>query len=92
MKTDLSAKPGSTIKNKTGGWRTYVPKTDYNKCIGCGLCAKVCPEVAIAMMPEKDPAAKRKERPVTDLDYCKGCGLCAAECPVKAIRMDLDQK
>ena len=79
--------PGSTVKNKTGGWRTYIPKTNFGKCIGCGTCAKVCPENAIKMVMKN-----KKSTPKTDLDYCKGCGLCATECPVKAITMDLDKK
>jgi 2-oxoacid:acceptor oxidoreductase delta subunit (pyruvate/2-ketoisovalerate family) len=80
--------PCSTIINKTGGWRTYIPKTDYNKCIGCGTCAKVCPETAITMQKKPD----NKLSPNTDYDFCKGCGVCAAECPVKAIMMELEKK
>ena len=85
---DLTSKPGSTRKNKTGGWRTFVPVTDYNKCIGCGTCAKVCPEQAVKMTKGKDG----KLKPKTDLDFCKGCGLCAAECPVQCIKMELEEK
>jgi len=87
---ELTAKPGSTIKNKTGGWRTFIPKTDYKKCIGCGMCAKVCPESAIKMIPDKTKPTGLK--PETDYDYCKGCGICAAECPVKCIKMELEEK
>lgn len=88
MKINITANPGSTIKNKTGGWRTYIPETDYAKCIGCGACARVCPEKAIVMVSENGG----KPRPETDYDFCKGCGLCASECPVKAITMELDKK
>jgi len=83
-----SVKPGSTTINKTGGWRTYAPKTDLNKCIGCGTCARICPESIIAMSPNQEG----KPKPKTDLDFCKGCGLCAKECPVKAIEMEMEVK
>ncbi len=87
MKINITARPSSTIRNKTGGWRTYIPKTDYNKCIGCGTCSRVCPEKAVTM-----EAGDGKQKPKTNYDFCKGCGLCASECPVKAISMELDKK
>ncbi len=87
MKISVTAKPGSTKNNKTGGWRTYIPSTNFDKCIGCGTCSKVCPEGCITMKKGKD-----KQKPITDYDYCKGCGVCAAECPVKCIEMKLEAK
>ena len=85
---ELTVKPSSTVVNKTGGWRTYIPKTDLNKCIGCGTCSRVCPESAVAMSLNQEG----KSKPKTDLNFCKGCGLCAKECPVKAITMELETK
>jgi pyruvate ferredoxin oxidoreductase delta subunit len=83
----INVQPNTTIKNKTGGWRTYYPIVDSQKCITCGLCAKVCPEGIIS----KD-TKNSKEYYHADLAYCKGCGLCAAECPVIAITMAIDKK
>jgi len=83
----LLTKPNTTLSNKTGPWRTYRPETNYNTCISCTLCSKLCPEGCIEMKPIK---GLEKLKPVTDYDYCKGCGLCAKECPVKAIEMKKD--
>lgn len=85
MKKSPIIKPNTSLKNKTGAWRTLRPETDYNTCIGCSLCAKLCPEPCIEMID-----IDGKKKPKTDYDYCKGCGLCAHECPVKAISMKKD--
>jgi len=52
---------------------------DEGLCIGCDVCAVVCPFGAA----EKD---ENNIARISD-DLCKGCGLCAARCPVKAISM-----
>lgn len=83
----ITSKPCSTIKNKTGGWRTFKPEIDFKKCIGCGLCSRICPEGIIKMVNKNG-----KLTPKVDYNFCKGCGLCSEECPVKAIKMNLDKK
>lgn len=87
-KINLIAQPGTSLNNKTGPWRTKKPLTDLNVCIGCSLCAKICPEGCILMKPSLKFNGKLK--PETDYDYCKGCALCVHECPVKAIKMEND--
>ena len=48
-------------------------------CIGCNVCAVVCPF----------GAAEKDENNIARIseDLCKGCGICAARCPVRAIIM-----
>ena len=59
------------------------PSVDPAKCIGCGICAKVCPSLAITLADKKAV--------VKEAD-CRGCGGCEQRCPVYAIKMvKLDQ-
>lgn len=76
--------PRSTLANKTGGWRTYRPIFDYDKCIKCKLCELLCPDMAV--LPKDDGFFE------IDYDFCKGCGICANECPKDAIEMVLEEK
>ncbi len=64
-----------SLERKTGLWRDFRPVVT-ERCIGCGTCAKYCPEAAIRIVDKKA---------VIDYDYCKGCLICATVCPLKAI-------
>ncbi len=88
MNIDITSKPGSIEKNETGGWRTYKPIIDKNKCIGCGMCEKVCPESSAHIVINK----KGEKKGQIDYKHCKGCGVCAKHCPVGAIQMILEEK
>lgn len=74
------------------------PEVIKEKCVGCGICVKYCPEACIVLergahnTERKNPEDKgftiRDPRYANiDFDWCKGCGVCAAECPEKAIFM-----
>ena len=52
-----------------------TPIIDNEKCIGCGLCVKICPYFALVM----------EDNVVVDESECFGCGLCQSRCPVSAI-------
>ncbi|MFA6422289.1 MAG: 4Fe-4S binding protein [Candidatus Buchananbacteria bacterium] len=91
MKIKLTAKPGTSSQVKTGNWRDmYYPEVDKEKCIGCGMCERVCPEGVCFATGEKN--SKGRNIYDCDLDYCKGCGICAEECPTKAILMKEEKK
>ena len=62
-------------------------KYDIDKCISCGLCAKICPNRAIEMV---DLSKKYKDKypktyPMIDLGKCCFCGLCEDICPKDSI-------
>jgi pyruvate ferredoxin oxidoreductase delta subunit len=72
---------GNAVEYATGGWRTFRPIRDNEKCINCLQCWVYCPDVAILVVE-----GSIKDTPY-DLKHCKGCGVCAAICPVKCIEM-----
>jgi len=83
MKTDAGLVGlGSFGENKTGGWRTFKPIVNNDKCVGCKMCWFYCPDGAIKMIPYKNKMGTGIE---FNYDYCKGCGICAEVCPTKAI-------
>ncbi|MCS7200169.1 MAG: FAD-dependent oxidoreductase [Caldimicrobium sp.] len=57
-----------------------VAAVQVEKCIGCSICAEICPFSAIEMVKIE----KRKKAQVIKA-ACKGCGICASHCPVFAI-------
>lgn len=73
---------GSSLKNKTGSWRTLKPIVT-DKCKACGICMKFCPDGAITIVNGKARI---------NYDYCKGCGICVLECPNKAVFMQKEEK
>ncbi len=83
----LKACPKGLIKKIPASAKVYVACSSHEKgkavravckmgCIGCGLCAKNCPEKAIEMVDNL---------PIIDYSKCVGCGLCADKCPSKCI-------
>ena len=79
-KAGIIDEPGSSVKNKTGTWRTKKPVRDEKKCTKCMKCWLFCPDAAI------------DENIETDYEHCKGCGICVEVCPVKAIKMVDEEK
>jgi len=67
----------TSVKVKTGLWRTQRPIIDYAHCNRCWwICSSYCPDGAIDV---------EEATPVIDYDHCKGCLICVAQCPTHAI-------
>ena len=65
---------------------------DWNACIGCSSCQKVCDNAAITMVEVPDAVSDpvkgiRPLRPAIDYGRCCWCALCVDICPTQAIHM-----
>ena len=61
----------------------FVPQVAELWCVGCGLCADVCPFQAIKMVEWRPFQVKAQ----VNETLCKGCGLCVSACRGKAISL-----
>lgn len=59
---------------------SYPPEVIVSKCIGCGLCVRVCPSFVLDVSNAKVFIARR--------EWCIGCGHCAAICPMEAFQVE----
>lgn len=63
---------------------------DWDKCIGCGTCAEICPTEAIRMVKRGDVAdaeGAHPERPTIDYGRCCFCALCVDICTTGSLSM-----
>lgn len=58
---------------------TYVIDLDKKRCIGCGICAKRCPQKVFE---------KQGKTIKIEFSKCLGCGICVSTCPKKALHLD----
>jgi len=56
-----------------------ISEIDEKKCVGCGLCADLCPYKAIDIVWKRTPVGEKLVAQVNKA-LCKGCGVCTASC------------
>ncbi|GAB4274768.1 MAG: hypothetical protein Kow0056_03540 [Coriobacteriia bacterium] len=54
-------------------------------CVGCGFCARTCPDYAIQVERVDEPGERCLTRYDLDVSKCCYCGLCAEQCPTNAL-------
>lgn len=59
-----------------------TPAVFDKKCVGCGVCTKVCAHDAITIVDKKA---------ILDENKCVGCGRCIGVCPKDAIQSKWDE-
>ena len=65
---------------------------DWEKCIGCSTCQKICDNEAITMvqipgLPSDPVKGVRAQRPAIDYGRCCWCGLCVDVCPTASLSL-----
>ncbi len=73
-------------------FQAVAPPADRKNCIVCGLCARVCEEVAgacaITLCGRGDKKGLQVPYGERVAESCIGCGACAAVCPTGAVEME----
>jgi pyruvate ferredoxin oxidoreductase gamma subunit len=78
--------PGNSAWNDlTPSRMGFLPVLDQKKCINCGVCDLVCPDLCLVWEFEGTGAIPTKSKlKGVDYRYCKGCFRCVESCPTGA--------
>lgn len=71
------------------GRPVLVTEEGTERCVACGLCARVCPALAIEVQAGETTLSKERypERFEINMLRCIFCGFCEEACPEEAIIM-----
>jgi len=83
--------PGNTAWNDLSASRTgWVPVLDREKCIHCGMCDLVCPDLCLVWGEGEEGGKFERELMGVDYRYCKGCLRCVESCPTGALTKEAE--
>ena len=74
------------------GRPVLVKENAFERCVACGLCARVCPALAIEVQASETELLKERYPIKFEINMlrCIFCGFCEEVCPEEAIVMSKD--
>lgn len=66
--------------------RTFRPAVNETKCIGCGICSRVCPMRNISLTDREEPTSTNAQLAAVG-PHCTACLACLHACPQQAIEV-----
>ena len=84
--------PGNTAHNDLQTSRSgWMPVLDEAKCIDCGMCDMVCPDLCLVWSTHiNDDGQPTVKLDGVDYQYCKGCMRCVETCAVSAMTREAE--
>jgi pyruvate ferredoxin oxidoreductase gamma subunit len=84
--------PGNTAHNDLRTSRTgWMPVLDADKCIDCGMCDMVCPDLCLVWSTHmNDDGQAVVKLDGIDYQYCKGCMRCVETCSTLAMTREAE--
>jgi pyruvate ferredoxin oxidoreductase gamma subunit len=83
--------PGNTAWNDLSMSRTgWMPVLHDDKCIHCGTCDLVCPDLCLVWRDGEDGSEYERQLAGIDYRYCKGCMRCVESCPTAALTREAE--
>ena len=84
--------PGNTAHNNLQTSRAgWMPVLDKEKCIDCGMCDMVCPDLCLVWSTHTDEDGQPNVKlDGIDYRYCKGCMRCVETCSTLAMTREAE--